>query len=292
MDPDTVKAMVTERLEAWAAVHKNTGSRLPDNIIYFRDGVSSGHYPKVQQYELEAIRAAYATMRTKLGLKPKALPLTAVIVTKRHHTRFYPIDDADKDKYGNANCKPGTCVDRLVTSPYYQDFYLQSHSGIKGTARPTHYFAIENTIPGMTLEALRDLTNNLSYSYVRSMTSVSYVSPTYYADRLCERGRLYIRNFFNGDDAALWGEYRAFKSNLEATLKEVRATAFGKESHAKTKAEREMEKRHADKVDHDSKDFVFSKIKEEFYRFKDEEETGDGWGNPWADSVADTMFWM
>jgi eukaryotic translation initiation factor 2C len=52
------------------------------------------------------------------------------------------MEKADQDDRGNANCKPGTYVDRVVTSPYYDDFYLQSHSGIKGTARPTHYFPL------------------------------------------------------------------------------------------------------------------------------------------------------
>jgi hypothetical protein len=31
-----------------------------------------------------------------------------------------------------------------VTSSCFQDFYLQSHNGIKGTARPAHYFMLEN----------------------------------------------------------------------------------------------------------------------------------------------------
>jgi hypothetical protein len=52
-------------------------------------------------------------------------------------------EDMDS-QYGNSNCLPGTWVDRAVTSPYYRDFFLQSHSGIKGTARPTHYFFLRN----------------------------------------------------------------------------------------------------------------------------------------------------
>jgi eukaryotic translation initiation factor 2C len=72
------------------------------------------------------------------------LRVAALVGVKRHHTRFYPMTDEDKDKHGNQNCKPGTWVDRGVTSPYYRDFYLQSHSGIKGTARPTHYFTLVN----------------------------------------------------------------------------------------------------------------------------------------------------
>lgn len=38
----------------------------------------------------------------------------------------------------------------------------------------------------------------ICYAYVRATLGVSYVSPTCYADRLCERGRTYLRKFFVG----------------------------------------------------------------------------------------------
>jgi eukaryotic translation initiation factor 2C len=156
MDPQTVTAMVTERLQAWEKTHQSNDG-LPLNIVYFRDGVSEGHYSKVQQVELPAIYEAYDKKRAERGLPHTLLKLTAVIVTKRHHTYFYPIDKVDKDTWGNNNCMPGTCVDQLVTSPYYQDFYLQSHIGLQGTAHPTHHFALQNDIPDTTLEGLREL---------------------------------------------------------------------------------------------------------------------------------------
>lgn len=138
-------------------MHPKGEGKLPANIIFYRDGVSSGHYSKVQENELQAIRDAYVIVEKEKSLKPKSPNLAAIIVTKRHHTRFYPIHESETDQFGKGNCRPGTCVDQLVTSPYYQDFYLQSHSGIKGTARPTHYFVLENKIPNLTLENLRDL---------------------------------------------------------------------------------------------------------------------------------------
>lgn len=51
---------------------------------------------------------------------------------------------------------PGTSVDKLVTSPFYQGFFLQSYTGIKGTVKPTHYFVVGND-GGMGLEKIRDL---------------------------------------------------------------------------------------------------------------------------------------
>ncbi|CAE7032959.1 Piwi domain containing protein [Pyrenophora teres f. teres] len=291
MDAKSVIEMVTERLHAWADAH--TGL-LPASIIYYRDGVSAGHYAKVQEEELTAIRAAYAAVRKTKGMKPQALNLTAVIVTKRHHTRFYPTANGEKDRWGNKNCMPGTCVDQLVTSPYYQDFYLQSHSGIKGTARPTHYFVLENNVPGLTLEALRDLTHNLSYSYVRSMTPVSYVPPTYYADRLCERGRLYMRRFFVGDDPTFRMEVDAYRDKLRAQLKAKRKDEVDDGKDGKIGKEQMRKRMDEDTVKKDVEKWVFGKVKEEFNRHGDGGGGGGdvGYGNPWGRELGKTMFWM
>ena len=145
--------MVQERLLHFA--HLNP-SKFPDKIIYYRDGISSGHYEKVKKFELSAIYSAYAKARTLLKLPDKKLELTAVIVTKRHHTRFYMLPGQKGDRWGNGNTMPGTSVNKLVTSPFYQDFFLQSHSGIKGTVKPTHYFVVRND-GGVSLEKIRDL---------------------------------------------------------------------------------------------------------------------------------------
>ncbi|KAF2740263.1 hypothetical protein EJ04DRAFT_508252 [Polyplosphaeria fusca] len=75
-------------------------------------------------------------------------------------------------------------------------YFLQSHNGIKGTARPANYFVLKNEIGLSSLE-LQLLTHNLCYTYVRATLGVSYASPAYYADRLCERGRCYVREWFN-----------------------------------------------------------------------------------------------
>lgn len=55
----------------------------------------------------------------------------------------------------NGNCKPGTLVDSAVTSPYFQCFYLQSHDGLKGTAKSSHYFVLENEM-GKTENVLQE----------------------------------------------------------------------------------------------------------------------------------------
>ena len=97
-----------------------------------------GQYKHVLERELPEIKAACKSISPTY--KPK---ISIIVVGKRHHTRFYPTDEAGSDgKTGN--CRPGTVVDRGVTAVYDFDFYLQAHAGIKGTARPAHYYVIHN----------------------------------------------------------------------------------------------------------------------------------------------------
>jgi len=114
--------------------------------------------------------------------------ITAVVVTKRHYTRFFPPNSYPDWK----NCEPGTCVDSVVTHPVYFDFFLQSHIPIQGAAKPTYYFVIRNDM-NFTATQIQTLTHDVCYTFVRCTLPVGYVPPVYYADQLCERARLYIR---------------------------------------------------------------------------------------------------
>ena len=137
--------MVCERLYDWIEEMTPRDQKyktLPNEIYYYRDGVSEGQYASVKSEELPAIKRAWASIVKRLEAAGKINPkqtdhvpkLLAVICGKRHNVRFYPIS---KDKAGpNSNCHSGTTVDDVVTSPYYQDFYLQSHVALQGTARP------------------------------------------------------------------------------------------------------------------------------------------------------------
>lgn len=69
-----------------------------------------------------------------MKISPK---ITVIVVGKRHHVRFFPLSLAEADRSGN--CPAGTVVDRDIAHPTEFDFYLQSHAGILGTSRPSHY---------------------------------------------------------------------------------------------------------------------------------------------------------
>lgn len=120
--------------------------------------------------------------------------LTYVVVGKRHNTRFYPTASRDEIGFKNGNVRPGLVVDQIVTHPYSFDFYLQSHSPIVGTGRSAHYFVIQNQM-GLQPQQLQAVTHDFCYAYARATRGVSYCAPAFYADRLCDRARFYLRHW-------------------------------------------------------------------------------------------------
>ncbi|XP_028756822.1 protein argonaute 5-like isoform X2 [Neltuma alba] len=172
--------------ELLVAFYKSTRHK-PDRILFYRDGVSEGQFSQVLLHEMEAIRKACASLEE--GYQPR---VTFLVVQKRHHTRFFPVDHNSRDQTDKSgNILPGTVVDTRICHPREFDFYLNSHAGIKGTSRPTHYHVLfdENNFKA---DELQMLTNNLCYTYARCTRSVSIVPPAYYAHLAAFRARYYI----------------------------------------------------------------------------------------------------
>ncbi|RIA98350.1 Piwi domain-containing protein [Glomus cerebriforme] len=159
--------------------------RKPERILFYRDGVSEGQFSQVLKGEVEALRVACESLEP--GYKPN---ITFVIVQKRHHTLFFPLDRRDADRTGN--CLPGTVVESKITHPFEFDFYLQSHPGLQGTSRSTHYHLLydENSF---SADGIQQLSNNLCYLYARCTRAVSIVPPVYYAHIVCRRARFHSR---------------------------------------------------------------------------------------------------
>ena len=199
--------MLKTCLQRWVRPGKKP---YPENIIVYRDGVSEGAYDTVIDQELPLLRKActetYPATMTKASL-PR---ISIVVVGKRHHTRFYPAQDAQADR--GANTPNGTVVDRGVTEARNWDFYLQAHTAIKGTARPAHYFTVWDEIfqhrkpaAGSSFQnaadMLEDLTHRMCYLFGRATKAVSICPPAYYADLVCERARCYLSSVFDPTEA-------------------------------------------------------------------------------------------
>ncbi|TKY67133.1 argonaute 5 [Spatholobus suberectus] len=199
----------------------NSTQRKPDRIIFYRDGVSEGQFSQVLLHEMDAIRKAC------VSLQENYLPrVTFVVVQKRHHTRLFPLDHGSRnqtDKSGNI--MPGTVVDTTICHPREFDFYLNSHAGIQGTSRPTHYHVLfdENNF---TADQLQTFTNNLCYTYARCTRSVSIVPPAYYAHLAAFRARYYIEGEASDAGSASGSRSTKFEVTLPSVKDNVKDVMF------------------------------------------------------------------
>ena len=213
--------MLGSRLDLWCKKHSDVA---PENILIYRDGVSEGQYEAVLEMELKRMQAYCANYYFKRNQYPPRF--TLIVVAKRHHTRFFAPDIDKKTGLPNINKKTnlpnidkktglpnkvnpvnGTVVDTGVTDDQTWDFFLQSHTAVQGTARPAHYIVLLNQIFGNirdgpkycmnTADVVERITHNMCYMYSRATKAVSYCPAAYYADRACERGRVYLSRFFN-----------------------------------------------------------------------------------------------
>ncbi|XP_037047779.1 protein argonaute-2 isoform X2 [Bradysia coprophila] len=176
--------ILMEHLEYFERQHK----RLPDVILYFRDGVSEGQFQQVLTIELNAMYRG--CQQYKQGYKPK---ITFIVVQKRHHTRFFPPPKSNlgREDRKNNNVPAGTIVDKEITHPTENQFYLVSHQSIQGVARPTKYCLLRDD-SDFPIDELQAITYNLCHFFARCTRSVSYPAPTYYAHLAAARGRVYI----------------------------------------------------------------------------------------------------
>ena len=136
------------------------------------------------------------------------------------------------------------------------------------------------------------LTHKICYSYVRATKGVPYAPPAYYADRLCERGRAYLRPYFSGDPTVR-EQMENFASEFETVLDEKRAQRFPKSKKPRKgknqKSENELKKEREDRevLATELGKEGYRKVEEHFY--SDRQNPG---GNPWNEEIDKVMFWM
>lgn len=283
----------------------------------------------------EAFAAAAKVMN--IAIVPK-FKLTAVVVAKRHHVRFVPGTDApsyarmNNGREGNGNCMPGTLVDTVVTSPYFQDFFLQSHDGIKGTAKPAHYFTLVNEM-GLKETDLQEFVSSFQLYWVdRSLTRTRLIQKidAQALLHICTRdyGRIvrpssilrrpslwtgpvhflirvhtayiltfsscYLRNFLTPViDSDFANGHKNMRTQLEKDFKDAREARF--RSLRTRDARGRMVKPAAEKQKEDEdKVAIDAQVKQRTFEMAKKMFYGPTKEvrNPWRDEIAQTMFWM
>ncbi|RDI89559.1 hypothetical protein Vi05172_g122 [Venturia inaequalis] len=191
-----LKEMVAECLATWK---KNNNDTNPNHIIVYRTGISSNDYAGLYLQELEDIEKATKTDTT-------VPEITMLLVEKNQKTKFFRESKKVSD--------PGLYV-LDQTDRGRDSFYLQSHGAAQpkettaqklhpGSTHYTIFHANEEPAPvdedkhRAGIEKMVRFTNNLCWNTVHSTSALSYVSPAYYADRLCERGLVYLKPFTAG----------------------------------------------------------------------------------------------
>ncbi|KAL8778937.1 MAG: hypothetical protein Q9213_007172 [Squamulea squamosa] len=171
-----LKEMLKSQLLKWQTCHQG---KLPEYVLVFRDGISETQYAQSVTKELPKLREAFDSFPTGTTQSGKPPKFTLIVCAKRHHTRFYkPVPDKP---HIFENPPGGTYVDTGVTESYPWDFYLQSHSATKGTARPAHYIVLHDKIiretarekkpPVNPANLLAQITYNMCYLFGRTTGS-------------------------------------------------------------------------------------------------------------------------
>ncbi|KAL1467844.1 hypothetical protein MTO96_041873, partial [Rhipicephalus appendiculatus] len=138
---EDLKMMVKELLMAF---YRETRLK-PGKIIFYRDGVSEGQFGFVRDQELSAIREACLMLSPNGSYTPA---VTFIVVQKRHHTRFMPVDPRDG-----------------VVTPGYRE-----------RAGPAHYYVVHDDT-NFSSDELQKLSYYLCHTYARCAKSVSIPAP-------------------------------------------------------------------------------------------------------------------
>ncbi|KAK8051012.1 hypothetical protein PG993_002397 [Apiospora rasikravindrae] len=190
MEPSTMKALLPRFIQQWVKDHKVAKvavNRGPEHVYFFRDGVGTGQLQQVLDIEVKAIRE---TFQKEVQMVPK---ITVLIVTKRHHIRFFRQSDTDPSGFDkNENPYPGFLVERGATHPDFWDFFLNSHNAIQGTARPIHYQVILDEIRHRP-DDLQRMVFHHCYQYCRSTQPVSLHPAVFYAHLASKRAVAHLQ---------------------------------------------------------------------------------------------------
>ena len=162
------------------------GGRLPQHIIYIRDGVSEGQFQAVIKEELPAIKQVIDNA-ARIGNVEWNGDITVIIAAKRHHIRAFPTKGSPaSDAKGNP--VPGVLIERDATTPNEFDFFLYSHIALQGTSRPVHYTVLKDDAK-LEPNWIQNMLYEHCYQYMRSTTSVSLHPAVYYAHLASNRAK-------------------------------------------------------------------------------------------------------
>ncbi|EFO93009.1 CRE-CSR-1 protein [Caenorhabditis remanei] len=156
----------------------------PKKIIIFRDGVSFGEETEALR-EVEIIEQTIIAAAKSQGLRDYAPKVLAIVVKKRHHTRFY----AKGGQNGNTptNPLPDTSVGGDIAEYGKRQIFIQAFRPVQGTAKVPSFLILRDD-EEVSDESIAKMTCAVCslHQLVNSPTSIP--TPVYVAHELAKRG--------------------------------------------------------------------------------------------------------
>ncbi|CCD67716.1 Piwi domain-containing protein [Caenorhabditis elegans] len=156
----------------------------PKKVIIFRDGVSFGEETAALK-EVEIIEQTIKTAAKSMGHSDYAPKVLAIVVKKRHHTRFY----AKGGHHGNMpiNPLPDTSVGGDIAEYGKRQIFIQAFRPVQGTAKVPSFLVIRDDEEVSDEHVAKMVCAVCSlHQLVNSPTSIP--TPVYVAHELAKRG--------------------------------------------------------------------------------------------------------
>ncbi|EGT42913.1 hypothetical protein CAEBREN_29996 [Caenorhabditis brenneri] len=156
----------------------------PKKIIIFRDGVSFGEEKEAMR-EVEIIEQTIISAAKAMGLRDYAPKVLAIVVKKRHHTRFYARGGNQGDT--PINPLPDTSVGGDIAEYGKRQIFIQAFRPVQGTAKVPSFLIIRDD-EELTDEHITRMVCAVCslHQLVNSPTSIP--TPVYVAHELAKRG--------------------------------------------------------------------------------------------------------
>lgn len=174
-DGNEMNALLAGHMKKALEIYKETCGALPENIIFYRDGVGEGQITYLMKLEVEPLIAKLNDVYQSSGSSPK---LVYIVVNKRVNTRIFK-----KAGSMHINPKPGTVVDRQIVLPGRNDFFLVSQHVGQGTVSPTYYNIIYNN-SALNKDKIEILTFKFTHLYFNWSGTTRIPSVCQYAKKL------------------------------------------------------------------------------------------------------------
>uniref|UniRef100_A0A0N5AZ88 Piwi domain-containing protein n=1 Tax=Syphacia muris TaxID=451379 RepID=A0A0N5AZ88_9BILA len=154
----------------------------PLEVLIYCSGISEGRYDLILNYEMPVIRKALID-----GGCNNTVKVTFIVVNRKHNIRLIPKELDPSANIVEQNCKSGTVFDKHIVHPRFNEFYLNSHKTIQGTARvPCYTVVVDDS--GYSLDELELATYSLCHCHQIANLCTSIPSPLFIAMRYAERG--------------------------------------------------------------------------------------------------------